>query len=70
MPTSSVGSLTDVIGIMEKHGWDWIYHAFREWSGWSVEHGDDRTDSRPSTRPTDRQQLLQSWFSKNQKPGR
>ena len=19
-------------------GWDWTYHAFREWEGWSVEH--------------------------------
>ena len=62
--------LADLIGIMEKHGWDWSYHAFREWSGWSVEHGEDRADTRPALQPTDRQQLLQSWFSHNQKPGR
>lgn len=30
--------LRDCIGIFEEYGWDWSYHAFREWSGWSVEH--------------------------------
>lgn len=61
--------LADVISIFEKHGWDWSYHAFREWQGWSVEHGEERADTRPASQPTDRQQLLQSWFSKNRKPG-
>ncbi|MBM4049484.1 MAG: glycoside hydrolase family 5 protein, partial [Planctomycetes bacterium] len=32
--------LKDLIDIFEANGWDWSYHAFREWSGWSVEHGD------------------------------
>ncbi|MBM3878366.1 MAG: hypothetical protein FJ387_01385 [Verrucomicrobia bacterium] len=50
------------------HGWDWSYHAFREWSGWSVEHGSDRGNTRPATEPTDRQRLLQGWFALNQKP--
>jgi len=30
--------IADCISIFEKHGFDWTYHAFREWSGWSVEH--------------------------------
>ena len=30
--------LRDCIGIFEEYGWDWSYHAFREWPGWSVEH--------------------------------
>jgi len=29
--------LRDVISIFEEYGWDWSYHAFREWPGWSVE---------------------------------
>ena len=29
--------LRDCIGIFEEYGWDWSYHAFREWDGWSVE---------------------------------
>ncbi len=30
--------LRDCIAVFEEFGWDWTYHAFREWSGWSVEH--------------------------------
>ena len=30
--------LRDCIGLFEEYGWDWTYHAFREWAGWSVEH--------------------------------
>ena len=30
--------LADWIGVMNSNRWDWSYHAFREWNGWSVEH--------------------------------
>lgn len=30
--------LADWIGVMNSNRWDWSYHAFREWQGWSVEH--------------------------------
>lgn len=30
--------LRDCISLFEEYGWDWTYHAFREWNGWSVEH--------------------------------
>ena len=30
--------LEDLIDIFEEFGWDWTYHAFREWAGWSLEH--------------------------------
>jgi hypothetical protein len=60
--------LKDVIDIFEKHGWDWSYHAFREWQGWSVEHDENRANTRPAAQPTDRQKLLQEWFAKNRKP--
>ena len=30
--------LADCISLFEEYGWDWTYHAFREWHGWSVEH--------------------------------
>ena len=29
--------IRDCIDILEEYGWDWSYHAFREWDGWSVE---------------------------------
>lgn len=59
--------LRDLIDIFEDNGWDWAYHAFREWDGWSVEHGPDQEDHRPSETPTDREQLLRHWFGKNEK---
>jgi hypothetical protein len=60
--------LRDAIEIFEEHGWDWSYHAFREWNGWSVEHGPDRNDTQPTTQPTNRQLLLREWFEKTEKP--
>ena len=30
--------LRDCISLFGEYGWDWTYHAFREWEGWSVEH--------------------------------
>lgn len=68
-PDASAGRyLNDLIDIFEAQGWDWTYHAFREWNGWSVEHGADRNDNTPAASPTDRQRLLQAWYSKDQKP--
>ncbi|MCC6232073.1 MAG: cellulase family glycosylhydrolase [Verrucomicrobiales bacterium] len=65
---SAARYLSDLIDLFEAHGWDWSYHAFREWNGWSVEHGSDREDTRPAAEPTDRQRLLQGWFGRNEKP--
>ena len=65
---SAARYLRDLIDIFEAYGWDWSYHAFREWSGWSVEHGSDRQDTRPANSPTERQRLLCDWFARNQKP--
>ena len=30
--------IADCIDLFREYGWDWTYHAFREWEGWSVEH--------------------------------
>jgi hypothetical protein len=60
--------LNDLIEIFEAHGWDWSYHAFREWQGWSVEHGDDPQNVQPMSEPTDRQRLLREWYGRNQAP--
>jgi hypothetical protein len=57
--------LKDVISLFEEQGWDWSYHAFREWSGWSVEHSQNRADTKPTAQPDDRQKLLREWFAKN-----
>ncbi len=57
--------LSDLISIFEEYGWDWSYHAFREWSGWSVEHSDDPEDNERMSSPPKRQQLLMKYFKKN-----
>ena len=62
--------LRDCIDLFEEYGWDWTYHAYREWDGWSVEHGADPKDHRPSGEPADRKKLLLDWFGKNAQPGR
>jgi hypothetical protein len=60
--------LKDLIEVMEELGWDWSYHAFREWDGWSVEHSEDRGSREPAATPTTREKLLREWFAKNRKP--
>ncbi len=59
--------LSDCIDIFEEYGWDWTYHAFREWPGWSVEHEGPGNDTRPSA-DNDRKQVLMKWFKLNKKP--
>ncbi len=59
--------LKDCIDIFEEYGWDWSYHAFREWSGWSVEHSDDRNDNGPAKSDTLRKKVLLQGFQNNLK---
>ena len=64
---SAARYLQDCVELFEEHGWDWSYHAFREWDGWSVEHGSDPQKHERSATPTSREQLLRTWFGKNVK---
>ena len=51
--------LSDCISLFEEYGWDWTYHAFREWPGWSVEHeGEDDKTLRPSADNARKRALL------------
>ena len=59
---------SDLISIFEENGWDWTYHAFREFQGWSIEHGSDIGDTTPSSSMTDRGKVVRTWFDKNSKP--
>jgi hypothetical protein len=59
--------LEDCIELFEEFGWDWSYHAFREWNGWSVEHGPDKGDTTPSQTETSREKLLRQWYGENLK---
>lgn len=41
--------IRDCTEVFREYGWDWTYHAFREWAGWSVEHeGTGANDLHPS----------------------
>lgn len=60
--------LSDCIDVFEEYGWDWTFHAFREWDGWSLEHGPDQNDHNPTQTPTERRQAVMNWFAKNVKP--
>jgi hypothetical protein len=60
--------LTDLTDIFEEMGWDWSYHAWREWDGWSVEHGSDPNNHQRLADITPRGRLLRGLFAKNAKP--
>ncbi len=63
--------LEDCVSIFEEYGWDWSYHAYREWPGWSVEHENlpvDKDHHTPAATDTDRKKVLLNWFAKNEKP--
>ncbi|MBR3085194.1 MAG: cellulase family glycosylhydrolase [Kiritimatiellae bacterium] len=55
--------LRDCIVLFEEYGWDWTYHAFREWSAWSVEH-EVPGPGKPPTRSADnpRKRALLDWL--------
>ena len=56
--------LRDCIALFEEYGWDWTYHAFRQWPGWSVEHeGPDARHLVPSD-DTPRKRALLEGFSR------
>jgi aryl-phospho-beta-D-glucosidase BglC (GH1 family) len=57
--------LADVISVLEENHWDWTYHAFREWQGWSAEIGEDPAVITPSPTPTARLLVLQAAYSKD-----
>ena len=61
--------LADLTSIFEEQGWDWSYHAFREWSGWSLEHGSEESDSQPASQPTARFKEIERWLRENQRAG-
>lgn len=62
--------LQDTVDIFESLGWSYTYHAFREWSGWSLEH-DETYCSNQSPAParvnyiTDRGKVIRKAFEKN-----
>ncbi len=57
------GYIRDCIELFEEYGWDWCYHAFREWRAWSVEHeGPDRDHLVPSPDNPRKRALLKGFL--------
>lgn len=65
---SALAYVRDCIELFEEFGWDWAYHAFREWHGWSIEHGSEKQNIEPEPVPGSRHRLMTEWFGKNEKP--
>ncbi len=57
--------ISDCIGIFEKNGWDWSYHAFREWHGWDLDMGETMGDNEPSKQISPRKKVILKAFEKN-----
>ena len=60
--------LADCTAIFEEYGWDWTFHAFREWGGWSFESADlpyDKGKHEKAAEPTARAKALFAWFATN-----
>jgi endoglucanase len=64
---TGVNYLRDVIDLFEEYGWHWTYHAFREWSGWSLEHVGGPDEEIAATEPTERYLLVRSYLDRNQR---
>jgi aryl-phospho-beta-D-glucosidase BglC (GH1 family) len=64
---SAYNYLRDLLELYHEEGWDWAYHAYREWQGWSLEH--TATDRRNIKKAdlTDRLELFKTYFAKNKK---
>lgn len=55
--------LRDLIDLFREYRWDWTYHSFREYEGWSVEHeGEDARHIRLATADTPRKRVLLEGF--------
>ena len=60
--------IEDCISIFEEYGWDWTYHSFRGWNGWSVEHeGSDKDGMSPSP-DNPRKRALLAGLGSSRKP--
>ena len=62
-----VRCLNDCIEVFEELGWDWSYHAFREWNGWSLEHEGDNPQTMKPAGTTPRREVLLKYFKRNEK---
>ncbi len=63
---SAYNYIRDCIEIFEEYNWDYDYHSFRTWNGWSVEHSSGYYDDVFPTVKTNRELLMRQYFALNQ----
>jgi len=63
---SAYNYIRDCIEIFEEYNWDYDYHSFRTWNGWSVEHSSGYYDDVFPTTKTNRELLMRQYFALNQ----
>ncbi len=66
---SAVRYLEDVTSLFEEFGFDWTYHAYREWQGWSLAHVGPLNNPRRANAPTPtpRAQVILGWMQHNRR---
>jgi len=66
----AAGWLTDNSSLFDEYGWDWTYHAFREYDGWDLEMVNLPYGGTPtlSATPTDRMTAIRYWLDQNTSP--
>lgn len=62
--------LTDLTSIFDEWGWDWCYHSYRQWSGWSLEAENlpipvGNLDAYIPATTNDRMQAIRFWLDQN-----
>ncbi|MBN2642702.1 MAG: cellulase family glycosylhydrolase [Victivallales bacterium] len=59
--------LKDAIELFEEYGWDWTYHAFREWPPWSLEHEGIEFHKTVPSSDNARKRVVLEAFTKNKR---
>jgi endoglucanase len=63
---SAVNYLRDLLGFFESYGWDYTYHSFREFHGWSLEHDSNPDNLQRVRGRTDRAEVIRQFLARNQ----
>jgi len=64
----AVQYLKDLTDVFEEYHWSWIYHAFREYQGWSLEHDDNypvKDQHVLATTETERAKVIKAALARN-----
>lgn len=66
--TGAADYLKDCIDIFEEYGWDWSYHAYKNWTGWNLEHENGTPNSKIviSYEKTDRMNVVLAGLALNE----